>query len=329
MIRPRKTDRHLPPCMYLKHGAYWYVRRNKWLRLGDQLPAALKEYARVHAQHLGGSLDDLAARWEAQLSADLADNTRKQYAAALVKIRSAFREFRPGEIRPTDVAQWMDHMRDTPNMANRCRSVLKLMMDLAVRHGEAESNPVISIPPFKERKRDRYITDAEYAAIRTECSPAIGLIVDMCYLTAQRIEDVLDIKLGDITDEGILFRQKKTGKRLLVCISPAMAATIAEARQQATGNVRSIYLLPARGGKRRHYSSVKVAWDTACERAKVADATLHDLRAKSLTDADSQGLNAQLLGGHASRQMTERYIRLRQTVVAAPPTMGGKRAESA
>ena len=49
-MRPRKTDRHLPPCVYLRHGAYYLVRRGKWTRLAADLPDALKEYARLHAQ---------------------------------------------------------------------------------------------------------------------------------------------------------------------------------------------------------------------------------------------------------------------------------------
>ncbi len=32
-MRPRKKDRHLPPCMYIKHGAYYLVRKGKWERL--------------------------------------------------------------------------------------------------------------------------------------------------------------------------------------------------------------------------------------------------------------------------------------------------------
>jgi hypothetical protein len=47
MARPRKKDRHLPPCIYLRHGAYWHVKRGKWTRLGSTLAAALEAYARI------------------------------------------------------------------------------------------------------------------------------------------------------------------------------------------------------------------------------------------------------------------------------------------
>ena len=52
-MRPRKTDRHLPACVYLRHGAYWLVKRGKWTRLGADLATALAEYARTQAHEQG------------------------------------------------------------------------------------------------------------------------------------------------------------------------------------------------------------------------------------------------------------------------------------
>ena len=43
-----------------------------------------------------------------------------------------------------------------------------------------------------------------------------------------------------------------------------------------------------------------------------ADIHFHDIRAKALTDADRQGLNAQLMAGHATRGMTDRYVKTQQ-----------------
>ena len=45
---------------------------------------------------------------------------------------------------------------------------------------------------------------------------------------------------------------------------------------------------------------------------KLTDAYVHDLRAKSLTDAKRQGLNLQTLAGHTKSALTESYIRLRK-----------------
>ena len=45
-MRPRKSDLHLPPRVYLRHGAYFYVERDgTWVRIGsniEQVDQAMK-----------------------------------------------------------------------------------------------------------------------------------------------------------------------------------------------------------------------------------------------------------------------------------------------
>jgi integrase len=70
------------------------------------------------------------------------------------------------------------------------------------------------------------------------------------------------------------------------------------------------------------------AFDRARIRAGVADVTLHDLRAKSATDAEQEGLNPTLLLLHSSPQMTERYIRQQIVPVTQRPRMKLEPAKS-
>ena len=87
--------------------------------------------------------------------------------------------------------------------------------------------------------------------------------------------------------------------------------------------VRTLYLFSVkRGGRPYNYHTVKDTWNAAVEKSGVKDAHLHDLRAKSLTDAKKQGLDPVALAGHADARMTARYIRQHDTVVAVPPKMG-------
>ncbi|WHI52411.1 hypothetical protein P3339_06415 [Microbulbifer sp. MLAF003] len=67
-------------------------------------------------------------------------------------------------------------------------------------------------PAFDQVGGSRYLTDDEYRAIRSKANPNIKLVMDMCYLTAQRISDVLSIQHSDIGKDGIKFQQEKTGK---------------------------------------------------------------------------------------------------------------------
>jgi integrase len=175
-----------------------------------------------------------------------------------------------------------------------------------------------------EHKRDRYITHGEFQAICANSSDNMRVIYEMCYLTGQRIGDVLAIRLADISAEGIAFKQEKTNARLLVQMTPDLEDLVARIKALPR-KIRGLTLFCSpRGGKPVHYSSVKDAFAISCKKAGVEDASLHDLRAKSLSDTDDQGNDAQKLGGHTDAKMTQRYLRLRKINVGLPPTMPKK-----
>lgn len=320
-MRPRKKDRHLPAKMYHRHGAYYYVHKGKWTRLGVNLHESLAAYARLVDQPAGG-MDKLIDRvLEDAEARGVKPNTMAQYKIAAAKLKKAFAEFSPEQVEPKDVAEFMDLMSATPNMANRCRSVLKMAFDIAVRRGIRDSNPVISIERHREARRDRYLTDDEYQRLLANASPALAPIIQIAYLTAQRIGDVLAIRRDDVTDEGIFFRQQKTGARLLVAMTPELKTAI-DAAKALHGVTAPMYLLGQRNGKIRSYRAVNDLFRRATERAGLTDVRLHDLRAKSLTDAKRQGLNAQQLAGHTTEAQTVRYIRNRETQVVHGPSIG-------
>ena len=54
MVPRRRKDKHLPSCMYHRHGRYWYVQGGKWHKLSKELPTALTEYARYVEPPSGG-----------------------------------------------------------------------------------------------------------------------------------------------------------------------------------------------------------------------------------------------------------------------------------
>lgn len=321
-MKPRKADRHLPACVYHKHGAYWYVKKGKWERLADNLPEALQAYALLASPTPSTGMADLIDKALAHMAKDLSENTLKQYRLAAKRLKQILVEFSPEQVRPKHVAAIKAELADTPNMANRILSFLRSVFQFAVEWQIVESNPCIGIKRHRETARDRYITDAEFAAIRAQAVDWLIPIIDMCYLTAQRINDVLTIRLSDISADGISFQQQKTGNKLLVRMTPDIEQTIGAAKAtKAKSRVASIYLFSARAGKAREYRTVRDKWDEACAASGVADAHLHDLRAKGMTDTERQGNNAQTLGGHTDRRTTQIYIRLRDTPTADPPAL--------
>jgi len=301
--------------MHFKNGSYWYVFRNKWTRLARQLPAALRAYARIIDS--GGGLDDLIDRTLEDAARTVRPSTLKQYSAVGHTIKRAFVEFSPDQVRGPHVAQFLDAHHDTPAMANRMRSVLKLAFDKAVLLGQAHANPVTSVPRFKEHKRTRYITDAEYRAIQQEAKPLLAAVMEICLLTGQRIGDVLKMKRTDINDNGIFIEQEKTGQRLVISWSPSLRRAISQARALA-GNVRGITLFSNQKGGAASYYTIRDQWAKATATAGVDDVHLHDLRAKAGTDAKAAGQDSKALLGHKSESSHARYLRGLEIPVVEP-----------
>lgn len=329
MGRPRKSDKHLPPCVYEKHGAYYYVKAGKWTRLAADRPTALAEYARRFDNPRGG-MPELVEKVLTHISPKLSKNTIHQYKIAAARIKDAFAEFAPDQIRPKHVASLKMDMADTPNMANRVLSFLKTVFAQAVEWQLVDSNLCVGIRRHAEGKRQRYITDDEYAAIYAKANPRMQVIMDLLYLTGQRVGDVLAIKRSDMNDDGIAFDQEKTGAKLLVRCPPELRDAIARANA-LNGNVlgQTLFRTRSHGKSAPSYGTTRDRWREAVEAAGVEDANIHDLRAKSLTDAKRQGKDAQMLAGHTSPAMTDRYIRLREMPIVEGPTFSRQAKKSA
>ncbi|CAM3730016.1 Tyrosine recombinase XerC [compost metagenome] len=237
--------------MYMKHGAFYLVRKRKWERLDSDYQGALLANARL----VGGSGKSGMPKLEQQV---------------------------------------------------------------------VDSNPCTGIRRHTEKKCDRYITDAEFSAIYASSSDCMRCIFEMCYLTGQRISDVLAIRLADISATGITFEPQKNGAKLIVGMNPDLEDLLARVKPLPR-RVRGLTLFCARsGGKPVSYETMKQAFKAACEKAKVPGAIIHDLRAKSLTDTDKQGNDAQKLGGHTDAKMTQRHLRLREIDIAQPPALPKK-----
>jgi integrase len=307
MNRPRKKDRHLPAGVYHRHGAYYLVRRGKWTRLSDNLRDALTAYAAT-IDAPKGSMPELIETALDAVCGRVAKSTAKQYRVAATKLSRAFYEFKASLI-------------GTPNMANRCLSLLRQVFDYAVEQQLVDENPAVGLKGFREAKRKRLITREEFDAIREQAAPRLQVIMDLCRLTGQRIGDVLAIRRANLTDSGIRFEQQKTGSKLTVAWSPELKDAVDRAKKLHQ-NIVALTLLHNRRGKAPDYRSVKLQWDSACTAAGVKDAHLHDLRALAATEAKRQGLNATALLGHSGAAQTVRYLRDKEEPVVEGPSFG-------
>jgi len=303
--------------MHLKHGRYYLVRENKWHPLARNLHDALVEYARLTAGPDAGALADLVERTLLDMKLTVASSTLKNYSTCARRVLKAFVKFSPQQIKPHHVAQFLDHNKATPSMANLLRSFLKGMFTRAVRWGMVETNPVRDIEQFKIGKRDRYITADEFRIIREHATPTVRCLMDIAYITGQRMGDVMKIRYADITEAGVFVKQQKTGNRVQVSLTPDLDAAIKQARA-IHQSVKGLTLFHRRDGRPLAYGTIHHQWVKACTEAHVEDAHFHDIRAASATDAKALGQDSRTLLGHTTESSHNRYLRSKETPVATP-----------
>lgn len=312
--------RKLPVRLHLKNGGYYYVFRNKWDFLSRDYPEALRLYADKIAPKKPGGIPDVIDR--ALAKKKIADNTRKAYTICAKKLKIAFAEFNPSDLRPVHFYQWLDAKKITDNMAQTYRSVMIAAMALAVREGLCDTNVMKEVQNWKGRTRDRYLTDAEYLAVRDSAKPTLKAIITISLQTGQRISDVLKIRYPDLGDDGIYIDQKKGQGKNKLCIAwtPDLREAVAVAKATHT-SVKGMTLFSGRKGKPIPYSTVRDWWLLACAKSGVENGRMHDILAKTGTDARKQGLDSKALLGHKSDASHERYQRDKDIPIVQPLPM--------
>lgn len=325
MGRRRKNNFNLPPRMYLKHGAYYYVsRENKWIRLSDDKAIAFAKWAEIEGETpreagsqkpITGSVAALIDKYMIEVAPKKAKAT---YAGNLMEaknLKEVFGKMLVLEVRPTHIAKYLDiRGLKAPIRANREISLLSHMFSYAMRWGQVDRNPCLGVAKHTEKGRDRYITDQEFESVKEIASELIATVMDFAYITAMRKGDILKLRLDQITDEGIWIKQSKTGAKQLYEWTPGLTDIINRARSLKRP-VRGLYLFCTRQGQPYSDNGFKAMWNRV--QIKWANLggnrfTFHDIRAKALTDAKRLGMDAQSLAGHATSSMTDHYIKQRE-----------------
>jgi len=297
----------LPAKMHFKHGAYYYVHQNKWTKLSRDYPEALRKYSSM-VSSVGVGMESLLDRFLLRQTGEVATSTLAVNRNAVKRLKTIFAEFSPEQVQPKHIFALRNEYKAKPAWANRFLYVLKGAFNLAIEEGLIVANPVRDVTNLKEKKRDRYITTEEFNAIREQANESMKAIMDVAYLTGQRIGDVLAIKLKDLREDGIYFRQSKTGTELIVGWSPELRKAVADAKQ-IHASVKGFSLFRTRQGNQLAYRTVHDFWNNARLKAGLVDCRIHDLRAKAGTDARKQGQDSKALLGHKSDSSHNRYIR--------------------
>lgn len=349
-----KPRRDLPTSVYPKGRLYWHVRavgkRRVWTKLSpiaDGLPALYTALATLLAAEVADDrMPAVIAAWQRDVMPRHAPKTQRDELAMCKVIAESFAEFRAGQVQAPDVADFLAPLRAKPRTHNGYRGMLRELLRYSVERGMRTDNPVAHIRTLPTPARTRYITDSELRRIKvgaiygddkkpTRSGRMVAAMIDLAYLTGQRIGDVLelrwkrdpdDVDAPHVTDTGLRFRPEKTststGAAVIIGWTPRLVDVVERIRKiqaerllkrRAEQRIVSGYLVTGQDGKPLGYWGASSAWRRAVKRAGVKGVHLHDVRAKALTDKEAQeGMAAaRTMGTHSTEAQTADYVRRR------------------
>lgn len=286
----------------------------KWGELEHKAPAKISVYV---------TLKNVADRYIREIFPTKAARTQKNNHAELATLLKFFGHDYPiNEIQPMNVEQFMGWRSAAPIAATREKALLSHMFNWARRWGLTNlANPCAGIAG-KKAGRNVYVEDAVFEAVYQSACQPVRDAMDLTYLTAQRMSDMLDMSEADIKGDMLMVEQGKTGKRLKMAIEGELEQVIKRIIARKEGfKVRTLQLVCNESGRPMRLQALQTRFQRARARAaannpsmaqEILDFQMRDLRAKGGTDKLANSGNiveAQRQLGHSTVAMTEHYIR--------------------
>jgi integrase len=326
MGRRRKRNKHLPQRVYLAYGTYWFrPKDSKPVKLGRDLADALTRYASIIGQQwTGRTLGDVIDRYRLEvLPLKRSDRTREDEARALDRLKAVFGHVLPDNVRAQALYKYMDTRRSkegkpVPVAARHEVVLLGHVFSKAIRWGVATNNPVRGMD-FGERSAKRaQVSIEQVEALKAISGERLSVAIDLAVSTGQRRGDLLALRRDQLTHEGIVFKQSKTGAGVLIEWSEDLRAIVDRAKKLAP-QIPGEYLIRTRRGRPYSAEGFSAIWQRVMAKHVKAGGqrfSFHDLRSVS-ADGAATAEEAQARLGHASVATTKRHY-LRGLTKAKP-----------
>ncbi len=174
----------LPRRVYVHHGRYVFMedlaemnpltrrpkqKQHSLTRISEGTAAMLKALAAVlearNAKRRAGSMAAMIDAWLADGTHGFGKympSTQVEYLRMATRISEAFIDFDATDVRPADIAEFVDsNFSKTLNAANKYKALLSVIFSFGVRKGYRNDNPCRDVRGYSEGRRKRYITDEE------------------------------------------------------------------------------------------------------------------------------------------------------------------------
>jgi len=270
--------------------------------------------------------------------------------ARIGEIRAALGRFKVADVTRAQVSRLHLSMKDRPYQANRSLAVLSALFSYAEHQGHRpiNSHPCHGVSEFREHKRDRLLSDAEYAALGdalrraeveglplpakrqrrrataktakhrakafgkvTPANPVGIAVLRFLLLTGWRKTEALTLRWSQVNLERgtVTLPDTKTGRSDREIGGAAVEIITAMKAHRVKDNP---FVFPGSkpGG---HFADLTRLWDVVRTAAGLTDVRLHDLRHGYASVGLLNGLTLPVIGallGHLDVATTARYAHL-------------------
>lgn len=333
-VRVNKEDQWMPPRTYRGRSAYEFKPKNGGtIRLCDITSTPSQVWSayealindRTDENTFSGLVENF---FKSADFFELGTETQKDYRKYSLKVISVFGKMPPNSIKPEHVRKYLDKRGvKSRTQANREKAFMSRVFRWGFERGKVKGNPCKGVKQFKEVARDRYITNAEYAALYNVSPPVVQVAMELAYLCCARQADVLEMKKSQLVEEGIMIKQSKTSVAQIKAWSPRLESVVKACNAlPLKSGMSSIFVVHQPSGSKYTRDGFNSRWMKAKEAAREAypnldfNFTFHDLKAKGISDLSGNIYDKQAISGHKNVEQTARYNR-KITIV---PVVGGQ-----
>ena len=235
-------------------------------------------------------------------------------------------------LKKIDVMSLHSNMLHKKNLAPATANKLLIFLNSAYNLANTyelldDYNPCRGVKEYElNNQRQLFLSKAQAKRLlsEVEISPNIHLkyIIPMLLLTGARKREVLDATWSDFDTLNNLWTIPitKNGKKRILPITPPLLELLETIPKQ------SKYLFASPKTK-KPYVSIFNSWNTARIKANLPEVRIHDLRhtyASALVNAKCSLYEVQMLLGHSTAKMTQRYAHLSNESLMRASSCAGK-----
>lgn len=333
MGRKRKeVDQWMPERVYRGKSAYEYrPKKGICIRLCslDAKPGQVwRRYEEEKAELASGDkFGEIVDKYFLSKKFDsLANRTQTDYRRYWVKLKPVFGKMNPRSINRKHIKKYhFKRTEDSPKQANVEKAFMSAVFTWAMQDilYDLPHNPCHGVKPNKLNPRDVYITDWEYDFVYQNANTLIRGIMEVSYLCAARLSDVIALKREQLLEDGVYIEQAKTGTKQIKKWGPKLRKAIDDVLAERAGkkvvkvspyvfvhSKGTCYTSQGFGGVwRKLIDSLReeLVNKNGGKKEDYLQFTFHDLKSRSISDFTGTLAEKQTASGHKTMSQLHSY----------------------